>query len=282
MREPMRHGDGARLLPGAALAFALLGLALSAYWTYPLLVAGGVAGPLDSLVGNLLLVATLATVGIALGRPLRLRLKGHLRSRRSRGAFAAASFAFALGGLFAGHALGPAGAAGGSTQILPILSPFGLWPSVEFSLPSLHLEGYLSLESVGLFALWGYLSAGLAALAWTTRRLEGPMQAPRSRAALPWLPLLALNGGCCSGPYLLGAIAPAAGAGAAAAMTALFGSALGTLLDGGLVFGAFLLVALALVGPRSGPAVGRAASVAAGGGAGHFGPTPSGAPPGAP
>lgn len=108
--------------------------------------------------------------------------------------------------------LAPAGSGPNSAVVLPILTPFGLFPSVEYVAGP--VGGILNLQIVGTFLIISWLWGGVLLVEYELRarrlacapssvgRTSKVGIAPPTRSFLTWVPLLGLCSGCCSPPIL--------------------------------------------------------------------------------
>jgi disulfide bond formation protein DsbB len=109
---------------------------------------------------------------------------------------------------------------GQQVSVVPVLSPFGLWPSLIFLWGTAGLQGYLSPAIVSVSVVSSLLWAAIMLRVWNARptvpwaspRRTGP-QSPLVWSALgAWLPTTAIGGSCCASPPIafsvLGVILP--------------------------------------------------------------------------
>jgi hypothetical protein len=239
-------------IPGArgALYFAILGSVLVEYSLWPMGAPGFDYGGLWSLVGNLLLVATVGLLVWYVARPLLSLLRRHLPSRSGRAGFLLLWGGSTLTWMWLTSEIGVQSVGSGpistGVTMAPVLGPFGMLPSLEFLVSPGGFEGYLSpllalvlllsLASSGLLAL--RLFAGVESAACTR---QAPLRRPSSFALASWIPPLGLTLSCCSTPVLgLAAILATGSAGLSVALGAsaplanglLLVAALGLLLAG--------------------------------------------------
>ncbi len=207
------------------LQLGFLAGCLGWYWIAPLGHEGWNYGGSWSLLGNGLLVALLAVLGRGVLLPLWRDLHPMLRSWRTRFLFSGLLGASFLGWLAGANVIsladpGSVGTASGEVYVAPVLTPFGAWDSLQFLVPGLQVQGYLSLEVLGTFGTLAFLWTGLTLL-WVIPRWQGtPRARPGSHGRswaglLSWLPAGGMNACCCCTPWalvLVMGLVPGAGA----------------------------------------------------------------------
>lgn len=204
------------------VAFGLFGAAAFLFVT---LLYGDVWFPGTwSAVGLLIFLLLTGTIALWVVRPFRPWVRAATAAPAQRLLFLLL-FSASLVIWFVGvDALQPVSATGvsSSVEVLPILTPYGLMPTVAFTWGA--VGGYLNLQLAVSFLLLSYLWAGVVLVQWEAYRRAracaptvpagGPGLRDRATTLLTWAPLLGVCSGCCSPPLLellvLGAL-PAAG-----------------------------------------------------------------------
>lgn len=166
-----------------------------------------------SVIGTLVFLLWAGALFFLVVRPFRPWVRMARQGARRTGAFLAlvlGSFLVWIVGVDALQ-LAPAGSGPDSAMVLPILTPFGLFPTVEYVAGP--LGGILNLQIVLTFLVISWLWGGVLLVEYElrVRRLAcAPSSAgrtsrgsaPPTRSFLTWVPLLGLCSGCCSPPIL--------------------------------------------------------------------------------